>query len=114
MSGLTVELPYNPLQSVATYRCSYSLQNGPWVYALTITNLSPDHRQFQLAVFCNGAQLIFGVMDVEGANEAINACEGGTMSLLGCADCGCLCRVVIPPDPTKSNAYLSVGLYVID
>jgi len=104
VSGQTFELPYNSLLSVPTYRCVYSGTIGYWGFSLTITNISPDARQFDFVAGTSSACALpnevaaggfFGCsVQASGPNLAISQC--GEISLYPTFDAfNCYCGLVI-------------------
>jgi len=117
--GYTYELAYNALLSVPTYRCVYSLKVGHWGFTLTITNTSPDQREFELVAGTDSGcaypgaatQIGFeGIIFHDGANQAIAACEAATLyPTLDPDNCYCGLIIHIGGGSTASNISVSAS-----
>lgn len=90
VSGGTFELNYDAEESVAGYVCSYTLTIQDWELALTITNIGPNIREFYFQAADGSACVAYGgdfsivlagQTYVEGPFEAMNACEGVSLTL---------------------------------
>jgi hypothetical protein len=106
--GQTYELPYSTLLSVPTFTCVYTGTFGHWSFTLTITNVAPDTRSWQLVagtdagcsqpngVFAGG----FWVWGLEQTlpNLAVAQCNAQTL-FLGQDAFDCYCDFVITIGP---------------
>lgn len=106
VSGQTFEMPYSSLLSIPTYTCVYTLQVGYWTFTLTISNISPDARQFEFFAGTQGSGpcaspagvtaggFFEGVVQASGANLAISPCQAATFPYVYDAF-NCFCDLVI-------------------